>query len=279
MILYSIIKLYLIIYIMRYNIIRKNSIIILYIFIILLTISNLYNLFINNEYIYIVIFFLLSYLLYYLKIYKLLNLCNNNFIIIFSISLIFTKIINYFIKLFNFKLIEGFSNNDIIGLKMKLNVYTLEPKYNNDVAVNNTAINLLLKVNGNKNYSSDKKLMNFADLLYEQLNILYVEYENNVSSYQIKYNIVITINNLLEEIKNVDNSQKKTKPKTPSSSGSGKTYPPQPVPPKSIPIPPKPVEVPEKLNPICDNIMDTKLCCDTKSNQNWQELTGACNIK
>ena len=268
---------------MRYNIIRKNSIIVLYIFIILLTILNLYNLFINNEYISIVIFFLLSYLLYYIKIYKLLNLSNNNFIIIFGISLIFTKIINYFIKLFNSKLIEGFSNNDIIALKMKLNVYTLEPKYSNDVAVNTTAINLLLKVTGNKNYSSDKKLMNYANLLYEQLNILYLDYETNKSSYQIRYNIAITINNLVEEMKNVDNSQKKTKPKTkpktPSSSESGKIDPPQPIPPKSIPIPPKPVEVPEKLNPICDNIMDTKLCCDTKSNQNWQELTGACNIK
>lgn len=43
--------------------------------------------------------------------------------------------------------------------------------------------------------------------------------------------------------------------------------------------PPKPPPKPVPLNPVCDNIMDTKLCCDTHSNQIWNKFTGECIIK
>ena len=135
-------------------------------------------------------------------------------------------------------------------------------KNNNEKQKIDNALNLLITIIKNKTLTSNTTIMNDANNLYGQLNLLYIAYESKQSSLKILGLKNIIFNSVLK----IDNDIKNIKPSNPQ-------------PPKPAPVPPQPPPKPKPINPICDNIMDTKLCCDTRPKYEWNELTGICKTK
>lgn len=246
---------------MKYSTIKKHSFLLINLIIILLTIINLYNLLMKYNYTAILFFFIVSFVVYYF---------NKNLAIILGIPLFLTNIINSFTNLFNIKLIEGFTSDDVNNLKTKLDDYYITSmtinsiqKNNNEFQKNNTekqgvdnAFKLLIKIINDKTYSSNTTIMNDANFLFTSLNLLDTAIQTKQFSKIAILNIDImnSYNKIISEMNKPSN--------------------PQPG-----PVPPQPPPKPKPINPICDNIMDTKLCCDTRPKYEWNELTGICKTK
>lgn len=239
------------------------------IFLIILAVINLYDFFIKNKYLALLFFFVTSLFVYYF---------NSNLAIILSISLIITNIINSFTNLFNNSILEGYTEGDLGGLRQ-----FLDDKYDTDFSnlmkyaggkgskdilnykkKNDAAFDLLSKVINTKKYSSDATIMSAANKVLNDLTTLwnFYYYGGNSISTQTIINQHTIIDNDVKKLKDLMNKLDSKKDQT-----------------KSTSAPPKNVQPPKPVNVICDNILDTKLCCDRESNKVWNELTGDCNIK
>ena len=276
---------------MKFNI-KKNISQIIFLCIVLLAVVNLYHLLMENNYLALLCFFIIAFLVY---------LFNRNNAIILGVALFVTNIINSFTNLFSYKLIEGLTNNEITLVKNQftkyyntlLNAFASNPTMVDIFKVQQAQVNQAFAVASQTilpKYASISSITQGGDTLNLQLIRLYGLIADKKSSKDQEKEITL-INEIVVMLEN-DMTAANAKAAAAAAAANAKAAAAAAAAnakaaaaAAAANADPNPSTIlrndttNKPLDPkYCNNITDTKLCC-ISNNKKWDSLTGVCSKK